>query len=440
MPKTHGPIPEHIQSYFICFTRRVVDSVPFKSFWKNVRYEKKIEKVIQSYETRFTKILTRAGFRCSVFLDKASFPKIKSDLAVRRPDLCLQFKVPLLKIRSFLSFPCPEYIITLLEHNTSYPHSIVFDYLNQIYDPGTMLFIQDKLMANKVKKTNALQQIRIAIHLHVSYTDIFDEYMLFLNNANVNFDLYITTDGIEKKDIIYDSLKEQTCFSKLKKIIITQNHEGDIPSWLAIKDHLNRYDVVGHFHTKKTVNVEEWVDAIWLNDLLCSLLYDIDIIINEFLTDDNVGVIIPEVPYVFRSIFLLDFSGRLRNIMSVLWKKLDCKKEINFRTIKNMVFPIGTMFWYRPAALTPLLNLELSYDDIVTESIPDECIFHALERLIVYVAWNEGYDYRISIPPGRKNSNFIDISRLNKVISSLEYRVGKYMLLFPKAFKRLIGC
>ncbi|MDR1182089.1 MAG: rhamnan synthesis F family protein, partial [Bacteroidales bacterium] len=145
IPGTNGPVPDYVQSYFICFKRHVVDSVPFKTFWENVRYEKKLEKVIQNYETRFTKILTTAGFNSGVFLDKVNFPKIKSDLAVRRPDLCLQFKVPFLKIRSFLSFPCPKYVITILENNTSYPLSIVFDYLNQIYDPDTMLFIQDKL-------------------------------------------------------------------------------------------------------------------------------------------------------------------------------------------------------------------------------------------------------------------------------------------------------
>ena len=91
MPKTHGPIPEHIQSYFICFKQRVVNSESFKAFWKNVKYENKIEKVIQKYETKFTKILTKAGFGYSVFLGKNDFPKIKSDIAVRWPDLCMEF-------------------------------------------------------------------------------------------------------------------------------------------------------------------------------------------------------------------------------------------------------------------------------------------------------------------------------------------------------------
>ncbi|MFP3089894.1 rhamnan synthesis F family protein [Treponema sp. TIM-1] len=438
MPKSRRPIPEHIQSYFICFNKKVVNSGIFQTFWENVRYENKLEKVIQNYETQFTQILIKAGFRYSVFLDKSRFPEIKSDLAVRRPDLCLKFRVPVLKIRSFLSFPCPGYIISLLRENTNYPVSIVFDYLNQIYDPNTMLFIQNKLISNAEKNINSFRNVKTAIHLHLYYTDILDKYMIFLNNTNVNFDLYITTDSPEKKDVVYNFLKGQTCFSKLKEIIIIKNQGGDIIPWLSIKDRLNHYDIVGHFHTKNLLDAEEWIGITWLNDLLNSLLYNINSIVNEFFINSNLGVVIPEVPYVFRGIFLLDFSRRLRNSMGALWNKLGCKKEINFEIIKSMVFPIGAMFWYRPVALTPLFNLKLSQDDIGHESTPDECMLHAVERLIVYIAWNEGYDYRIAIPPEDRNSNFVDVSAINKVINSLEYRIGKYILGLPKAVKSFV--
>jgi rhamnosyltransferase len=438
MPKSHRPIPEHIQSYFICFNKKVINSDFFKNFWENIKYERKLEKVIQKYETQFTKILTNAGFKYSVFLDKTRFPEIKSDLAVRRPDLCLKFKVPFLKIRSFLSFPYPEYIITLLKQNTNYPVSVVFDYLNQIYDPNTMLFIQDKLLSNKVRKTRSLRNIKAAIHLHAYYTDILGTYITFLNNANSNFDLYITTDSSEKKAAIYTFFKNQACFPKLKEIIVTENQERDIVPWLSIKDRLNQYDIAAHFHTKKSFNTEEWIGTTWLNDLLSSLLYDFNVLINEFLNNNNLGVIIPDVPYIFRRIFLLDFSVNLRNITSKLWNKMGCKKEIDFKNIETMIFPIGTMFWYRPAALMPLFNLELSQNDIGCEPVSHKSILHAIERLIVYIAWNEGYDYRIAIPPESKSCHFIDVFGVNKVINSLEYKTGKQILRLPKAVKRLM--
>lgn len=438
MPGTHRPIPEHIQSYCICFKQRVVSSESFKAFWENVKYENKIEKVIQEYETQFTKTLTKAGFRYSVFFDKADFPEIKSDLAVRRPDLCLKFKVPFLKVKSFLSFPYPKYIITLLQENTSYPISIVFDYLNQIYDPDTMLFIQDKLTSPEEKNMNSVQSTRVAIHLHSYYPDLLDKFMLFLNNTDANFDLYITTDSSEKKDIICNSLKDQACFSKLKEIIITNNQGRDIVPWLSIKDCLNQYDIVGHFHTKKSLNIEEWIGVTWLDDLLDSLLHNIESIINEFYNNQSLGIIIPEVPYIFRKLFLPGFSANLNKISSALWNRLKCHKTLDFRTIKNIIFPIGSMFWYRPAALKPLFELKLLPNDIPQEPIQRETILHAIEHLLVYIAWNEGYDYRISIHDEHKNSNFVDICRVYTITNSLEYRIGKYLLRLPKAIKHLM--
>jgi hypothetical protein len=133
--------PDHIQSYFMCFKKNVINSDSFKIFWGNVKYEKQVKKVIQNYETQLTKILTKSGFTYSVFLDKSAFPGIKPDhlIAFSRPDLCLKFKVPFLKTKIFLNFPYPEYVITFLKKNTNYPVSIIFDYLNQIYDPGTMV-------------------------------------------------------------------------------------------------------------------------------------------------------------------------------------------------------------------------------------------------------------------------------------------------------------
>jgi rhamnosyltransferase len=434
MPKTHKPIPEHIQSYFICFKQKVVNSDSFKAFWENIKYEDKIEKVIQKYETQFTQILIKAGFRYSVFLDKAGFPEIKSDLAVRRPDLCLKFKVPFLKVKSFLSFPYPKYIIKLLQENTCYPVSIIFDYLNQIYDPDKMLFIQDKLFFNKTRNIDVLQNTKMAIHLHSYYTDILDKFMLFLNNTDANFDLYITTDSPGKKDIIYNYLRDQACSSKLKEIIITKNQEKDIVPWLSIKDRLNQYDIVGHFHTKKSLDTEEWIGAAWLEDLLDSLLHEIGSIMNEFYNNKTLRIIIPEVPYIFRKLFLSGFSVSLNKISCDLWNRLECHKSLDFGTIKSIT-PMGNMFWYRPAVLKPLFELQLLPGDIPQEPLQKETILHAIEHILVYIAWNEGYDYRISLPSKTRDSNFVDIYRAYNTTNSLEYRIGKQLLTFPKAIK-----
>lgn len=95
------------------------------------------------------------------------------------------------------------------------------------------------------------------------------------------------------------------------------------------------------------------------------------------------------------------------------------------------------MFWYRPAALQPLFNLKLSAVDIPTEPIPpDGTILHAIERIMVYVAWNEGYDYRIMVPQTPNITGFMDNILLNTVKTSRTYKTGEYILALPLIIKK----
>ena len=54
-------------------------------------------------------------------------------------------------------------------------------------------------------------------------------------------------------------------------------------------------------------------------------------------------------------------------------------------------FPLGNMFWARPGALRPLLELDLAWESYPTEPIAgDGTLVHALERLVPYAARRAG--------------------------------------------------
>jgi lipopolysaccharide biosynthesis protein len=64
-------------------------------------------------------------------------------------------------------------------------------------------------------------------------------------------------------------------------------------------------------------------------------------------------------------------------------------------------FPLGTMFWARPAALEPLFELGLDWNDYPAEPVPiDGTIMHALERLLPFVVQHRGYRYATTHVPG----------------------------------------
>ena len=49
MPGNNWAIPEHLQSYFLCFNKKVVASKTFQKFWHKVKNMRKVNYVIQKY-------------------------------------------------------------------------------------------------------------------------------------------------------------------------------------------------------------------------------------------------------------------------------------------------------------------------------------------------------------------------------------------------------
>jgi lipopolysaccharide biosynthesis protein len=55
------------------------------------------------------------------------------------------------------------------------------------------------------------------------------------------------------------------------------------------------------------------------------------------------------------------------------------------------------MFWARPQALKPLIDLGLTWDDYPDEPLPiDGTLLHALERLLPFSAAQSGYSYALT--------------------------------------------
>jgi rhamnosyltransferase len=198
MPETNGPIPKHIQSYFLCFKKTVVQSPVFYRFWDDVEYEIEVETVIQKYKTLLTFILHKAGFSYLVLFELQ--PTLQQlDPSLYHPDICLKHNIPLVKVKSFLFFPMPQYITRLIQEKSDYPVSLIYDYFAEIYNPNVSLMIGDRLIPARLGTKSISSKLKIAIHLHVFYLDVFEKYIVCFDNYTIDFDLLITTDTAEKK-------------------------------------------------------------------------------------------------------------------------------------------------------------------------------------------------------------------------------------------------
>lgn len=398
MPGTNGPVPEHLQSYFLVFNNKVLKSNIFNGFWSKHTIDNNRNLLIQNCETRLTPLLNKNGFKSEALIDCTN-DTFNEDIAMNYPELLLERGMPFFKIRRFRSHENPKYLLGLIEKNFKYPIKAIKDFFLDTESPTFNLKLTNKVL---FLDNNYIQQVNKSIvHIHVFYPDVL--YKILLKLKDTNFDIVITYCSEAQYLQIQKMIDKTNGNFKIIDIIITENIGRDILPWLKIQNILKKYEFALHIHTKKSPTVDAWIGEKWLEDNLDNLVTFSNQIVSYFEENPNVGVILPEVPSYFKVRGSL--WGGNEEICQNIWEKLKCKKKINFKNEPNPIFPVGFMFWYRVDSLKKLFNA-VNFE-FPLEPIPNnKTILHAIERLPVYVAWSEGYDYRVAITESSISSGF----------------------------------
>ena len=167
---------------------------------------------------------------------------------------------------------------------------------------------------------------------------------------------------------------------------IVPNRGRDLGPFLTEYNFLDgRYDLVGHIHCKKSPHFAAQVGEIWRQFLWRSLLGPnnpmMDVIARNFENDPTLGLVFPDDP---------NLVGWWSN--KQLATHLARRMRLNIEFPDAFEFPVGSTFWCRPAALRPLFELGLSWDDYPPEPLPiDGTMLHAIERLLPFIAEHGGY-------------------------------------------------
>ena len=420
MPGTNGPIPRHNQSYLGVFNSNVISSQIFQDFWNGVQDIEDVTKVIQKYETQLTGILEQAAFNNAVLFDAAkdftqNNSQIEPNYSEWKPDILLANDVPFIKIKSFSHNNDQLYANNLLgkiKQVAKYDTRLIEDYFEQMFVPNVSIAIGNKIIN---QNNNAKLPEKVAVHIHAFYPDVLEKYLMRLNLWDFKHDLFLTVDTEHKKNEINKVLQKYKIVTK--KIVITGTKGRDVIPWLKLSQDLQNYEVVGHFHTKKSATVNSYIGEKWQDELLAQL-FDAPIALNilaNFAANKKLGVVIPDIPNVFAylggTVFFND--RKIKPFIKDLWLEMDINKDLDLQQYETYVMPYGTMFWYRPAALQKLDDIKLTDSLIPPEPLQhDLTVLHAFERLIVYVAWGAGYQYRIA-PSHEYTSRFFDNSAYN---------------------------
>lgn len=232
---------------------------------------------------------------------------------------------------------------------------------------------------------------KIAVHAHIYYEDLAEEFAGYLNHMPCAFDLFVTTDSEEKAERLRQVLADVEQVGRLE-IEAVGNHGRDVMPFLAqMRRVIDDYDLVCHIHTKKSLYDEYGKD--WRSYLLQNVMGSKDAItdiLNLFASDEKLGVVFPQTFHVVEK--NIEW-GSNREIAEQALKLVGVEAELP----DDVVFPAGNMHWVRTEAVREIFDakLESLYSPEDDEKI-DGTVMHAVERLWLYVAAAHGYGYKVT--------------------------------------------
>lgn len=231
-----------------------------------------------------------------------------------------------------------------------------------------------------------LKPARVAAIAHIFYVELAEKMKNLMCNIPLPFDIYISTTDETKKSAL------EEIFSDFKRgkveVKVFENRGRDIaPTFVGFREIYKNYDLCVHIHSKKSPH--DSMLAGWGEYLYKSLLGSREIVagILHILERQEVGVVFPQY-----------FEPLVRNINFgenyALAQEFLARLNIQIEEKKVLEFPMGSMFWFKPAALRPILESGLKFEDFPEERGQlDGTIAHALERIFLHVAAHEGFTY-----------------------------------------------
>ena len=373
-----------IFDYFITFKNNIIKNKIFIEFWekeKLFKYNKNIN---------ITEYFTNKNFSFKTIHNLNNFgDEEKMDILIK--------KIPFFRFSDIInSSNIFFFILERIYKYSNYPIDNIIFHISKFINPDNINILPFKYLKN-IKHKNSVVK-KIAIHLHIFYPKLLKDFIYyFKQNIDYQFDLYITTTNEQKKKIIIKKLYK---YKKLIKfnfnfyVIITINKGRDIYPMVQIKNYLSNYDYIGHFHDKGTKMNYYLLDS-WTKDLMYMMINCSNNIISNFIENDELGIVIADIPSLYRyKINDKNYNKRLFVLIDKIWNGLKIEKKLKINEKKTFVYSYGTFLWFKFDALKPFFDIKEKY--IPNEPLGDCTILHLIERLFVYIAWSQNYDFKIS--------------------------------------------
>lgn len=275
----------------------------------------------------------------------------------------------------------------LMEENRIINNSVVWKALRKLV---TVEDLFKKVIDKVAKKKRYDKKIvpPIAIHLHLFYVDLLEEFVTYFKNIPYPFHLYISC--VKGADVKYVENYTRSELSHMQEVVVKvlPNRGRDIaPFYVGFQKEIQQHKYVLHIHSKKSKHIEkggsDW--RVYSLDSLLGTKELVETIIQKFENEHSIGLIYPEV---HPDIPMIGFTWMANGTGG---QKLLEQMSIPYEE-GLFSYPTGSFFWARVDAIRPIFEKGLSVKDFPAEKGQiDGTLAHVLERAIAFVNRAGGY-------------------------------------------------
>ena len=408
----YGYLPDHIQSHWIACRKTLISSKEFQDYWTNLPMINTYQESVGKHESLFTKRFEKLGFKWTTSVEMESLREFSDYPLMMCPKkLMEEQRCPIFKKRSFFHGNQDDFLkdtageatpelLRYLKDSGRYDEDLIWETVLRGYhqqdlvnNMGLVYTLPSDIYSEK-RFEETMKTNKVALIMHIYFDDLIEESFNYVSSMPKESDIYLTTDTIEKKKLIEEKFKELSC-NKLE-VRLVENRGRDVSALLVgVKDVIMNYDIACFVHDKKTAQLKPAsIGASFgfkcFENTLGSKQYVANII-QKFADNKRLGLLSPPAPNHSFFYFTL---GREWGPNFDVTKKLADNLGFDVPMDENHppVAPLGTMFWFRPAALKVLYDKNWNYEDFPQEpNSLDGSILHAIERIYPFAVQQSGY-------------------------------------------------
>ena len=235
------------------------------------------------------------------------------------------------------------------------------------------------------------EPLRLAVHLHLHYLDLLEEFIGYLGNIPVPFDLFVTV--TQPAPELATDLGRR--FPRVT-VLEVENRGKDIGGFIAALNRfdLDRYDLVLKLHSKKSLNFDSYIRVVqalfgadvadgasWRRQLLDPVLGSskaVAAVLGAFRSDPALGM-------VGSAKFICEAPEADAAMYRELCRRLGVKPQV--------LFFAGTMFWIRGAVLERVRRAGFTpadFDPVALAAV-EGTLEHGFERVFGALVADCGY-------------------------------------------------